>query len=106
MWYLQCIGIFSFLQYGPQYLNQQQYPNKPQYPPAQQPLPSPTYGPQQTGMRPNAPPHYPNGQNPYMTGQFPSQGRQLPPQAPGYGPSPQYNNGQQNLQVHIYYNLS
>lgn len=46
----------------------QQYPNKPQYP-AQQPLPSPTYGPQ-PGMRPNGP--YPNGQTPYMNqGQFP-----------------------------------
>lgn len=89
------------LQYGPQYMSQQQYPNKPQYPPAQQPLPSPTYGPQQPGMRPSAPPHYPNGQNPYMTGQFPSQGRQLPPQGPGYVPSPQYSNGQQNMQVQI-----
>ena len=59
---------------------QQQYPMKGQYPPTQQPLPSPTYGPQ-GGMRPNAPPHYANGQSSYMpnSNQYP-QSRQMPPQ--------------------------
>lgn len=85
------ILVFYLLQYGLQG-PYSQYSNKPQYP-SQQPLPSPTYGPQ-PGMRPNGP--YPNGQNPYMNhGQYPPSRPSMNGQAYNqFNSSPTQNNFQ------------
>lgn len=95
--YMNKMIVFLILQYGPQG-PYSQYQTKPQYP-SQQPLPSPTYGPQ-PGMRPNGP--YPNGQNPYMNqGQYPPTRPNMNGQTYNhYTSSPTQN----NFQVRYFYN--